>query len=133
MPAITPIYKQRNRLFMSLTREQILAAKDRKTETINVEEWGGDVIVASMSGADRDEFDQHLIAAQKEGADAWRRQIRARLAVLCVVDENGDRVFTAADIAELGRKSAAALEPIYKAAMRLNKLGAEEVEKAAKN
>ena len=118
---------------MSLTREQILAAKDRKTETINVEEWGGDVIVASMSGADRDEFDQHLIAAQKEGDDAWRRQIRARLTALCVVDENNDRLFTADDILALGQKSSAALEPIYKAALRLNKLGADEVEKAAKN
>ena len=36
-----------------LTKEQILSSQDRPTKEVEVSEWGGSVLVASMSGADR--------------------------------------------------------------------------------
>ena len=59
--------------------------------------------------------------------------MRARMVAYCVVDEEGERMFTDADIVQLGRKSAAALERVAKAAQKLSGMGNEATEEAAGN
>jgi hypothetical protein len=108
-----------------LTRDQILKLKDRKTETVKVPEWGGEVLVATMSGADRDAFEAGIITADGKPS---LQNMRAKLAAACVVDEAGNRLFKPADIEALGGKSASALDRIAKVAQRLNKLGDAELE-----
>lgn len=114
---------------MALSRDQILAAPDLPAHSVRVPEWGGDVFVRSMTGAERDAFE----AAIFDGDKVNRANIRARLVSLCAVDDKGDRLFSEADIEALGKKSAAALERVYAAASRLNALSPADVEELAKN
>ena len=49
------------------------------------------------------------------------------------MDEKGDRLFTDKDVAQLGAKSAAALDRVFRAAQKLNALGDAAIEAAEKN
>ncbi len=116
-----------------LTRDQILSVEDRATESVDVPEWGGSVIVSTMSGRERDEFESSLLADKGASKDANMANLRARLASLCCVAEDGTRMFTKADIEALGNKSAAALNRIFIAAQRLNGIGEDAVDELAGN
>lgn len=115
---------------MALTRDAILGASDLKTETVSVKEWGGDVIIASMTGEARDAWEKSLVGSNGK---VNMENIRARLVAACAVDESGNRLFSDADATELGKKSAAALDRCAKVAQRLNGLTDAELEEAKKN
>lgn len=116
-----------------LTKEQILAAQDLKSEVVAVPEWGGEVRLRSMTGADRDAYEQSLVEARGEGEARRLANVRARLVAFCAVDEAGARLFSEADVEALGAKSAAALDRLFEACTRLNRIGASDVEALAKN
>lgn len=116
-----------------LTRDAILEAQDRKTETVEVPEWGGAVVVSEMSGTDRDAYEAALFVDRAGKREVDMANVRARLAALCIVDEAGNRLFTDADVMVLGRKSATALDRVASVAQRLNGMGARAVEDEVKN
>ncbi len=116
-----------------LSKEQILAVDDRKTEVVSVPEWGGDVIVGVMSGTERDAFEQSVVDTGGGNVTTNLANIRAKLCARCIVDADGKRVFNNSDIVALGEKSSAALDRIFGIAQRLNGLTADEVEQLAKN
>lgn len=115
---------------MALSRDAILGADDLKKTVVQVPEWGGEVIIATMTGAARDAWEQSLVGA-KGGTNT--SNIRARLIAACAVDESGVRLFTDADAEALGRKSASALERCVKAAQQLNRLTEADLEDAKGN
>ena len=114
---------------MLLTREAILSASDLKVEVVEVKEWGGSVRVATMTGSARDAWEQSLV----KGGKATLENVRANLVAATVVDEEDIPLFTAADVAELGRKSAAALDRVCKVAQKLNRLTDSDLEDAKGN
>jgi hypothetical protein len=118
---------------MLLGKEQILAAKDLQYEDIDVPEWGGTVRVRVMTGSERDSFEQSIM--KSEGREIVRdmANMRAKLLVRTICDENNKRIFTDKEINLLGEKSASGLEKVFELAQRLNKLGATSVEDAEKN
>jgi hypothetical protein len=116
-----------------LTKDMILNAQDKATETVKVAEWGGEVLVASMSGADRDAFEQSLFETVGKDRRQNLNNARAKLVARCLVDEAGNRLFEESDIAALGRKSAKALDRVFEAAQRLNGLREGEVEEMTGN
>jgi hypothetical protein len=81
-----------------------------------------------MSGAERDQWE---LWCMKNAADP--QNVRAYLAVLTVVDEAGNNLFSFKDVEALGRKSAAALDRIFETAQRLNSLNAADIETLEKN
>jgi hypothetical protein len=110
-----------------LTKEQILAAEDLKHEDVEVSEWGGVVRIKTMTGAERDAYDQvsYPNVENNDPAFDWEN-FRARLLSFCLVDDSGERLFTGVDeVKALGRKSHAAIERCFKVAKRLNGIGAE--------
>lgn len=113
----------------TLDRAAILAAQDIQTEVVNVPEWGGDVRVRGMTGVQRDAFDRATVDADGK---ADLTNFAARLAATCVVDDQGNPLFTLDDIDLLADKSGAALQRVSAVAMRLSGLGAEGAA-AAKN
>jgi len=115
---------------MMLDRDTILAAQDLPMESLNVPEWGGTVHVRVMTGAERDAFEASLIAG---GGKTNVANVRARLAVLCICDESGQRLFGDDDVTPLGQKSAAALDRIFTVAQRINHIGAHDIEDLAGN
>ncbi|MFC5524016.1 hypothetical protein [Polaromonas jejuensis] len=117
-----------------LTKDQILEASDLKNEAVEVPEWGGSVLVRTMTGADRDAFEASLTTTLPDGARKPNMaNMRAKLVALAVVGEDGNRLFEVNDVDRLALKSAAALERVFAAAQRINGLGAQAEEDAAKN
>jgi hypothetical protein len=52
---------------------------------------------------------------------------------LVICDQHGTPLFTRADIPKLAQKSAAALERVYDAGQRLNRMTNEDMEELVKN
>ena len=119
---------------MTLTKDQILEANDLQSEPVTVPEWGGDVLVRTMTGADRDAFEASMITTLPDGTRKPNMaNMRAKLVALTVVDSAGDLVFGVSDVDRLALKSASALERVFAAAQRINGLGAQAEADAAKN
>lgn len=115
-----------------LGRNQILDAKDLQTEDVPVPEWGGEVRIRMLTGEERDAFEASMVELKKDGsAKANRENVRARLLVLCIVNENGEQMFNRADIKLLGRKSAKALERVINRANELNGISERDIEELA--
>ena len=110
-----------------LSKVAILAADDLPRETVIIPEWGGEVLVRTMSGTDRDAFEASLL--EKDGR---MENVRARLVALTLCDSQGDRLFDDSEIAALGRKSARALDRVFSVAQRLNGIGVDQVDAAKK-
>lgn len=113
-----------------LNKAAILGVEDLKHEDVPVPQWGGTVRVRMMTGAERDEFRSAI--ANEEGKSS-PGQVSAALLVATCIDETGARLFSAEDIDALKEKSAAALDVLAEASMRLNGLGGNAVSDAGKN
>jgi hypothetical protein len=111
-----------------LTREQILAADDLKSEDVEVPEWGGSVRVIVMTGAARDAFQERMAESDKSIS-----YFHNSLLVATAVGDDGAALFTASDMEALREKSAAAVTRVATVAERLNGFGAKAVETAEKN
>ena len=107
-----------------LCREAILNAQDIKTEEVNVPEWGGVVLVKSLTGSEKDKYEQSIYSV-KDGANY--NNIRSKLAALCICDEELKPIFSIADVEALGQKNAAALDRVFQAAQKLSGLSAAVV------
>jgi hypothetical protein len=118
---------------MHLTREQILKKRDLPREPVDVPEWGGSVLVRGMTGAERDAFEQSIVDTRGKSAKANLANIRAKLCARCIVGEDGARLLTEADAADLGEQSGAALQRVFNVAQRLCGMSASDVEELAKN
>ncbi|KPK67836.1 MAG: hypothetical protein AMJ84_12280 [Acidithiobacillales bacterium SM23_46] len=112
-----------------LSKEQILQADDLRREAVVVPDWDGSVFVQTMTGIDRDAFELSLTKDGKASIE----NMRAKLCARTIVDENGNRLFTEDDVEALGKKSGTALDRIFEVAQRLNGIGADAMEKLAKN
>ena len=119
---------------MTLTKDQILEANDLKTQSVEVPEWGGSVLVRTMSGTDRDAFEASMITLSPDGTRKPNMtNMRAKLVALTVVDDAANRLFDASDVDRLALKSASALERVFEAAQRINGLGVDAQDDIAKN
>ena len=117
-----------------LDKKTILQSDDLPRELVEVPQWGGQVYVRTLTGSERDEFEQSCLVNKKgKSKDVNLTNIRARLCVLCICEESGTRLFDARDVDSLGKKSAAALDLVFSVAQKLNGLGQEDVEDLAKN
>jgi hypothetical protein len=119
-----------------LTREAILAASDIVTEAVDIPEWGGQVMVRALTGEERDSWEESLLVEKKgrngrTTREANLKNIRAKLVSISTYDADGNRLFTEYDVQVLGKKSASALQRIFKVAQRLSGLTDEEVDDLA--
>lgn len=110
-----------------LTKEDILNANDLETQEVHVPEWGGSVLVSSISGHAKDKLE--LSFSSKTTIE----NVRARIVAMCLVDDAGNLLFNDSDITKLGKKSAKALDRVFNVAQKLNAIGDKEVEELAKN
>jgi hypothetical protein len=116
-----------------LNRNAILAASDIVTESVEVPEWGGTVLVRSLTGEQRDRFEASMVGLRKGKQVMKLNNVRAQLVALSVVDESGQLLFSEHDIVALGEKSCAALQRIWDVARKLSGLSDDDVEELTKN
>lgn len=113
-----------------LSRDDILGFQDIRTEDVPVPEWSKDpanpesVRVRTLSAADR----LRVVGTATDGVDS-----RVIWIVAALIDEKGEPLMRAEDVAAMMNKSARATDRIYDAVQRLNNIGAKAVDDAAKN
>lgn len=120
-----------------LSSEAIVSRVDVQTEDVHVPEWGGTVRLRGLNGEERDAFEESCILTKGTGAKQTRevviRGMRARLLVKCMVNAQGDRLFTDAQAPALLKKSGAVLARLFEIAERLSGLSKDDVEEIAGN
>lgn len=114
------------------SREELLAAAASKKlpcepVAITIGSVTKSVWVRGMSGLDRDGWEKSLIVGRGKHTAVDTENVRAKLAVRCLVDEQGDRLFTDKDAALIGELPAAVLNPIYEKAQRLSGVTDDDV------
>ena len=121
-----------------LGHDAILARNALKTEEVKVPEWadpdsGADVVlVRELRGRERDEWEASLAVQRGRQMVPDVSNMRAKLVARCVVDQDGEPVFSQQDVAALGELSAAALDRVFEVASRLSGLAAADVEEMGK-
>lgn len=109
----------------TLSRDQILGADDRKTDEVEVPEWGGSVRIRSMSGAELQEY-VRAVAETKDEVDNVDDVLL--LVHFSIVDDSGNRLFPAKDdVKLLAEKNIHVLNKIAQACMGVNGLDQKEV------
>lgn len=112
---------------------RILQSKDLPDEYVDVPEWGGRVRVVALSGVERDKFESSLMNETKDDSGAViEREVvtdnmRAKLVAASVRKADGSRVFSDAQVVALGKKSAKALDRIFRTSQRLSGLSDDDV------
>lgn len=123
-------------LVVSLTAEKIKAlAGKRRSQTVDIPEWGGQVHVFSMTADQGDRFAEMNFAADPKDARRLvftRKGYTARVALFTVCDEAGRPLFTEEDLGWLAEMDAAAMKKIVTAAGELGCLGDDSGEDEAK-
>lgn len=113
-----------------LDRNKILSAK-LKTITINIPEWGGDVLIKEPTGYERAEYE--LLISKASNDDNFLKEIRAICAAKCLIDEKGKRLFSDDDIKLLQEVSANALDRVIDAYREISIVSDEAITNTAKN
>ena len=119
---------------MRLSKDDILKAADNAPEEVNVPEWGGTVLVRGMTGKERDAFELSLMTPGRGGRrEVNPANVRAKVVVRCVVDDEGNRLFTDAEAAEVGELPAAGIDRVYAVAARLSGMSESDQEEMARD
>lgn len=95
----------------ALTREEILGAIDLPVERVEVPEWRGVIFVRPITAAEQDRLQRDPNVVEN---------VNARLAAMCICDENGAPMFTEDHIEALGKKSAVAMKRVVEAIAKVN-------------
>jgi len=90
-----------------LNRADILKTRPRKTKTVSVPAWCGEVIIQELTARERDHFDQLAESKLETG------EFRSLLVSFAVVDEQGNRVFQEQDIEPLADLDATSVDLLF--------------------
>jgi len=119
-----------------LSADAIFAADDMVYEDVPVPEWGGEVRVSVMTGAERDELEHRVLAEGKTDDDGNirdQRGFRELCLSLACRDANNERIFSDEDVVRLSRKNSDVIDRLWAVCRRLNKLGKQEQDALKKN
>jgi len=118
---------------MLLTKEQILAAQDITFEEVEVSEWGGIIRMKSLTGAERDKYESEIVKMKGNETSIVLKDLKVKLLALCIVDGEGNRIFTDGELSLLGGKNAKVINQLFEKAQSLCGLGNKDVEELTKN
>lgn len=120
---------------MALLSKEDIAKKTAEglpRETVEVPEWGGEVLVQGMTGRQRDRFEAGLLERRGRHDVTNVDNIRTKVVVQCLIGEDGERLYADHEADELGETAgAAAIERIYKVAARLSGISDDDLEELA--
>lgn len=115
---------------MILTREQILQANDRKIKKIAISGFGGDVCIRQSSALDYARW-----ADANENAKTHEDRVRsaAGFVVRTMVDEQGNLIFSDADIESLMSKRQEFVLKVFNESLQFSMITDENVREIAGN
>lgn len=127
-PAVAAEVVHQNGRHRALSRDDILRARDLRTEQVDVPEWGGYLFVRGMTAGQRDRLEAAMIDKKGQPVPARLAEFRTRMFITCVVDERGTPMFDAADLPGLQAKSMLAMQRVLDVARRLSGMTDEDVD-----
>lgn len=117
-----------------LSKDAILKAMDLEYRDVAVPEWGGTVRMREMSAGQREHLTVLLNARAEAVKDGGSPSSANAIALgLSIVDANGERLFSEAEIDKLGEKNPQVLERLATVVMEINRLGPAAKEAEVKN
>ena len=93
---------------MPLTRVDILKARPRVVESVPIPEWGGDVLVQSLTPSEAAKFEARLLDREGEIIPHMLMTYNERLCILTLVDEHGQPELKDSDLPTLKEENNAA-------------------------
>lgn len=108
-------------------REKLKAAGLRKPLRVSVPEFDGELYVRVLTVGERDAYENLWLTRGQGGVKDFRSQLLCR--VLC--DENGARIYTDADVAEVAALDGSILSRVFDIAAAHNKLTEKDVRELA--
>jgi hypothetical protein len=123
--------------FMALKKgdieQAVFGLDDITTEEVPVPEWKTSVFVRSMTLDERDAWEASITETKNGEVKQNLKDFYSKLVIRTAVDEQGNLLFAETDIPRLQKKSAKAMNRIFKVAQQLNGIGQEAVDKLEKN
>lgn len=117
-----------------LTKEQILAKRDRATRYVELPEIGGSVKIRALKSAELSGWQASLLDPRTgEPCIKRQKQARERLVAISVIDENGNLIFGKDDLESLNRLENSVIGRIATAAKEINGIDNEDYEEAVGN
>jgi hypothetical protein len=108
----------------------ILASSKKNLQKVSVPEWGVDVFLRTMTAGERDAWELAWIEKQGKGGVA---NFRSVFLAKCLCDENGNRLFSDAEVPQLAEQDASVVNRLFELARERNALTADQVDELAKN
>ena len=114
---------------------EILEIDDIVFEEVDVPEWGGKLLVRSLSGAERDAYELSIVVIKGTKTSLDMSNMRARLVSMSVIDDKKTRkrVFSDRDVTKLGNKSGKALDRVFTACQKISGLESDSLQGALEN
>lgn len=109
-----------------LTRDEILEVDDIQVWEVEVPEWGGTVLVQSLTAA-------QVERVQTQHKGKGMKGLTAAFVQMSVVKEDGKKMFHMSDLDRLSQKSISACTRVLKTIMEQNALEEEDLEELAEN
>ncbi len=120
-----------------LSKDEFLKAEDLAPKEVDLSDlpgYNGSMLVRGMTGRERDAFEISMTEQRGRGPGTPNlANLRAKLVARCVVDEDGNRVFTDADAVALGDKSGAAIIRLFAVASTLSGMGEDDMKEIARD
>lgn len=105
---------------MSTIREKFQQPVKLPRETVYLKHLDCEITVVGFTARERSEWETQLKNAKTGKVTvAKQKRMRERLIIACAVDENGDKLFTEADIDMLGKQPALYIELLVDACARV--------------
>lgn len=113
-----------------------VSGADIKREYVPTPEWAdiGDdpdtvfVCIRALTGSERDAYEASVVSIKGKDRQLNLVNVRAKLVSKVLIDpETGERLYSDAEVAELGKRSAAVLDRIFDAARKLSGLTEDDV------
>ena len=105
-----------------LDKQAIFAATDLDIVKVDVPEWGGEVGIRGLTARERDLFEASI------GSSVNLDNLRARLVVLTLCDDEGERLLEDEDATDLGKKSAQVVDRLFEVARQLSGMTDRDVQ-----
>lgn len=114
-------------------RDQILKASDLKKVKVDVPEWNVTVWISEMSASSAEAYSLRLVG-KKKGGGLDMKNFMSSLLVACLVDEDGNQIFTdPGDVERLSEKKSSVVQRLYEKAEELNGMDMETHEEEKKS
>jgi len=117
---------------VALSKDAIFAVNDSDAHEVDVPEWGGSILLRTMTGKQRNDY-EHWATTQSKAKVPDYRGIRERLIICCAVTEDGKPLFTEGDLSKLAEKNSEVIDRLHTKCRVICGMDEDAVEDAVKN